>query len=58
MKMILQNKLKSIVMNISNTVTCYLMKITQIHDQLLVVEEKVEDTKLGNMELNGFLASW
>jgi hypothetical protein len=34
------------------------MKITQIHDQLVVVEDKVADAKLVNMALNGFQASW
>jgi hypothetical protein len=32
----------------------YLMKFTQIHDQLVVVGEKVEDAELVNMALNGF----
>jgi hypothetical protein len=57
-KMILQNKLKSIVMTKSNIVTSYLMKITQSRDQLSVVGEKVEDAKLVNMALNRFPASW
>jgi hypothetical protein len=35
----------------------YLMKITQIHDQLAKIGEKVEDAKLVNMALNGFPAS-
>jgi hypothetical protein len=56
--MILQNKLKSIVMTISDSVTNYFMEITQIHDQLAAIGEKVEDAKLVNMVLNGFLASW
>jgi hypothetical protein len=34
MKMILWNKLISIVMTRSDTITSYLMKITHIHDQL------------------------
>jgi hypothetical protein len=58
MKMILWNKLKSIVMTRSDTVTSYLMKITQIRDQLATVGEKVEDAELVNMALNGFPASW
>jgi hypothetical protein len=42
-KMILQNKFRSIVMTRSDTITNYLMKITQICDQLAAVGEKVED---------------
>jgi hypothetical protein len=42
----------------SDIVTSYLMKITQIHDQLAAVGEKVEDEELVNMGLNGFPASW
>jgi hypothetical protein len=57
-KMILRNKLRSIVMTRSDTVTSYLMKITQIRDQLAAVGEKVEDAELVNMALNGFPASW
>jgi hypothetical protein len=41
-----------------DTVTSFLMMITLIHDQLAVVGEKVEDTKLVNMALNRFPASW
>jgi hypothetical protein len=55
---ILRNKLKSIVMTRSDTVTSYLMKITQLRDQLTTVGENVEDTELVNMQLNGFATSW
>ena len=40
-----------------DTITSYLMKITQIHDQLTIVGEKVEDAELVNVALNGFPAS-
>jgi len=46
------------VMTRSHMVTSYHMKITQIHDQLAVVGEKVEDVEPMNMALNGFPASW
>jgi hypothetical protein len=39
-------------------VTSYLMKITQIRDQLVEVGEKVDDTKLVNTTLNGFSNPW
>jgi hypothetical protein len=51
-KMILQNKLRSIVMFKLDTVTSYLMNITQIHDQLAAIGEKVEDEELVNLALN------
>ena len=50
--MVLLNKLRSIVMTRSNTVTGYLMKVTQIRDQLATFGEKVEDAELVNMALN------
>jgi hypothetical protein len=56
-KMILQNKLKSIVMTRSDSVTRYLMKVTQVRDQLAAVGEKVADAKLVKMTLNGFPTS-
>jgi hypothetical protein len=56
--MVLWNKLKSIVMTTSDIVTSYLVKITQIHDQLAIIGEKVEDAELVNMALNEFPVSW
>jgi hypothetical protein len=57
-KMILHNKLRSVEMTRSDTVTSYLMKVTQIRDQLAAVGEKVEDKELVNMALNGFSPQW
>jgi hypothetical protein len=57
-KMILQNKLKSIEMTRSDTITSYLVKVTQIHDQLAAVGEKIADAEQVNMALNGFPGSW
>jgi hypothetical protein len=54
-KIVLQNKLRSILMTRSDTVTGYLMKITQICDQLAAVGEKVKYAESVNMALNGFL---
>jgi 3-oxoacyl-ACP reductase-like protein len=45
-------------MSKSDTVASYLMKITQIHDQLAAISEAVDDTKLVNVALNGFPRSW
>lgn len=54
----MKNKLRSIDMTRSDTVTTYLMKIIQIPDQLAAVGEKVADEELVNMALNSFPASW
>jgi hypothetical protein len=56
-KMMLLNKLKSIVMIISNSVTSYLMKVTQVCDQLATIGEKVTNANLVNMALNVFPTS-
>jgi hypothetical protein len=56
--MILRNKLRSIEMTRSDSVTSYLMKVMQICDQLATVGEKVADAELVNMALNGFPTSW
>jgi hypothetical protein len=56
-KMILRNKLRSIEMPRSYSIISYLMKVTQIHDQLVAIWEKIADAKLVNMAVNGFLAS-
>jgi hypothetical protein len=57
-KMTLRNKLRSIGMTRSNSIVNYLMKVTQIRDQLGAIGEKVANTKLVNMALNGFPTSW
>jgi len=57
-KMILHNKLRSVEMTRSDTVTNYLMKVTQTRDKLAVVGEKVEDKELVNKALNGFSPQW
>jgi hypothetical protein len=57
-KMVLRNKLRSTQMSRSDSVTSYLMKITQIRDQLAAVGEKVDDAELVNTTLNGFSKPW
>jgi hypothetical protein len=57
-KMILRNKLRSIQMSRSDNVTSYFMRITQTHDQLAAIGEKVDDVELVNVALNGFTKSW
>ena len=56
-KMILRNKLRSIRMSRSDKVTSYFMRITQTHDQLVAIGEKVDDIGLVNVALNGFIKS-
>jgi hypothetical protein len=53
-KMILKTKLRECRMSTSDNETNYLMKITQICNQLAVVGEIVLDTELVNVALNGF----
>jgi hypothetical protein len=57
-KMVLREKLKDTKMTKSDTVTNYLTKITQVHDQLAVVGEVVLDEELVRMALNGFSKPW
>ena len=52
------HKLRSIEMIRLVTVTSYLMKATQIYDQLATVGEKIEDKELVNKALNGFPPQW
>ena len=56
--MILHTKLRFLEMTKLYIVTSYPMKVTHIHDQLLVVEEKVEDKELVKRALDGFSLKW
>jgi hypothetical protein len=57
-KMLLREKLRDTKMIKSNTVTNYLTKITQVHDQLAVVGEVMSEEELVRMALNGFSKPW
>jgi hypothetical protein len=57
-KMILWNKLISIKMIRSYTVTNCLMKVMHIGDQLAAAGENIEDVELVNIAPNGFSPSW
>ena len=50
-KLILRCKLKHVQMSKTDNVTSYLMRITQLCDQLAVVGEKVLDAELVNVTL-------
>ena len=54
----LRHKIRSVEMFKSDTVASYLMRVTQICDQLVAIGEAVDDTELVNVALNGFLGSW
>ena len=58
MNMILRKKLRSIKMSRSYNVTTYFTRITQTHDQLASIGEKVVDVELVNVALNGFTKVW
>jgi hypothetical protein len=57
-KMILKTKLRECRMSTSDNVTNYLMRITQICDQLAAVGETILDAELVNVALNGFSKAW
>jgi hypothetical protein len=57
-KLILRHKLQYVEISKLDTVASYLMRITWIPDQLVSIGEMVDDTKLVNMDLNGFLGYW
>ena len=52
-KLILRHKLWFVEMSKADTVASYLMRITQIRDQLVAIGEAVDDIMLVNVELNG-----
>lgn len=52
-KMVLREKLRSIKMTRTDSVTSYLTKITQVHDELGAVGETISDNELGRTALNG-----
>ena len=53
-KLIFKSKLKDVQISKIDNVTNYLVRITHIHDQRVVVGEIVLDAKLQNMALSGF----
>jgi len=57
-KLALKNHLRNIKMIGSDFVTNYLMKITQVKDELVALAEKIEESDLVTIALNGFPSSW
>jgi hypothetical protein len=57
-KLHLKHRLQVVEMSSENTVVNYLMKITQIRDQLVAIKKTVEDVELVNVALRGLPKSW
>jgi hypothetical protein len=57
-KLILRHHLRAVEFSSSNTIASYLMRITQICDQLAAIGEAVDEKKLVNVALNGLPRSW
>jgi len=54
----LRNKLCSINMTSSDTITSYLMQVSRLKDQLAAIEDPVNDKELVTITLNGLPSSW
>ena len=57
-KMVLREKLKSILMNKGENITTYLTRITQVHDELGAIGEVIESVELVRTTLNGVAKPW
>ena len=45
-------------MNDSNSVNSYLMKVSELRDQLAAIDDLVDDKELVTIALNGLPSSW
>jgi hypothetical protein len=57
-KLTLRHQLRNVMMNKSDTVSTYFMRISQIKDQLAAIGDSVDDAELVTTTLNGFPSSW
>jgi hypothetical protein len=57
-KLHLKHQLQVVKMSSEDTVVDYLMKITQIRDQLAAISETFEDVELVNVALRGIPRPW
>ena len=57
-KLVLRENLRNNKMTKTSNVTSYLTKNSQLHDELGVIGEKVEEAKLVRTALNGFSKPW
>ena len=53
-KMTLRNQLRITKMNKNDTIATYFIKISQIKDQLIAINEQIDDSELTTLTLNGF----
>ena len=56
-KITLRHQLINMMMNKSETISNYFMRISQIKDQLATIGDSVDDTELVTTTLNGFPSS-
>jgi hypothetical protein len=57
-KLTLRHQLKKVMMNKSDTVSTYFMRISQIKDQLEAIVDSMDDEEIVTTTLNGFPYSW
>jgi hypothetical protein len=57
-KLTLRHQLRNVMMNKSDTISTYFMRISQIKDQLAAIGDSVDDAELVTTTLNGFPSSW
>jgi hypothetical protein len=57
-KLHLKHQLQVVKMSSEDIVVKYLMMTTQIRDNLMAIDDKVEDVKLVNVALRGIPKSW
>ena len=57
-KMTLRNQLRVTKMTKNDTIATYFMKVSQIKDQLVAINENIDDSELTTITLNGFPISW
>ena len=57
-KTTLRNQLKNVKIQNAETIQSYFTRVSQIKEQLVVVEEEVENAEVVIATLNGLLGSW
>ena len=56
--MILRNQLKNVKVQNAETIQSYFKRVSQIKEQIVVVEEEVENEEVVIATLNGLPGSW
>jgi hypothetical protein len=57
-KLALRNQLHCIMMTMSDSVSTYFMKVSQLRDQLKAIGDTIDDVELVTVILNGLPYSW